>query len=198
MIIGLTGSSGSGKSTVAAMFKRAGCHIVDCDAISKRIDKDARYKALVRENFGDGVFDENGEISRKKLGAIVFGNAELLKKLSAISHPVIIKRVVRAVNRYRKTSNVVIDAPLLFEGGLDAMCDTTVGVVADDRLRVKRISDRDGIDAVNAARRASFQQNADFYKKSCIFIIENNGNMSELEENFASLINEIGSENFNA
>ena len=134
MIIGLTGSSGSGKSTVAAMFKRAGCHIVDCDAISKRIDKDARYKALVRENFGDGVFDENGEISRKKLGAIVFGNAELLKKLSAISHPVIIKRVVRAVNRYRKTSNVVIDAPLLFESGLDAMCDTTVGVVADDRF----------------------------------------------------------------
>ena len=78
------------------------------------------------------------------------------------------------------------------------MCDTTVGVIADDGLRVKRISDRDGIDAETAARRASFQQNADFYKSNCIFIIENNGNVSELEEKFASLINKIGSENFNA
>ncbi len=196
MIIGLTGSSGSGKSTVALMFERIGCHIVDCDAISRRIDGDAEYKALVRENFGDEVFDGSGNISRKKLGAVVFADRELMQKLSSISHPIIIKKVLRAVEKYKSIANVVIDAPLLFESGLDAVCDTTVGVIADDDIRVKRISLRDGVDEKNASRRASFQQNADFYRNRCIFIIENNGDERELEEKFAVLINKIGSEKF--
>jgi len=196
VIIGLTGSSGSGKSTVALMFKRAGCYIVDCDAISRSIDGDATYKSLVRENFEDEAFDERGEISRKKLGEIVFSNKESIKKLSAISHPIIIGKVMRSVEEYKSRANVVIDAPLLFESGLDAVCDTTVGVIADDDIRIERISRRDGLDEETAARRASFQQNTDFYKNNCIFIIENNGDERELEEKFAAVINQIGSEKF--
>ena len=193
MKIGLTGSSGSGKSTVAAMFHARGCHIVDCDEISRSIDALSEYKAAVREKFGDGVFDKGGDIDRRALGKIVFENTELLSALTVISHPIIISRVLEEIEKCGD-ENVVIDAPLLFESGLDKICDTTVGVIADAKERARRVSRRDGIPEKDAAYRVSLQKNDDFYRKNCIFIIENDGTREELEKSFGALAAKIGSE----
>ena len=193
MKIGLTGSSGSGKSTVAAMFAALGCKVVDCDAISRAIDVLPEYKDAVREKFGDGVFDGGGNIDRRALGKAVFGSDELLSALTAISHPIIIARVIKEIEKYGD-ANVVIDAPLLFESGLDKICDVTVGVVANAKERARRVSLRDKITVKDAARRVSLQKSIDFYKKNCIFIIENNGTAEELEKRFASVAEKIGLE----
>lgn len=192
MKIGLTGSSGSGKSTVAAMFHAFGCHIVDCDRISRSIDALPEYKAAVRDNFGDGVFDGDGNISRRALGKIVFGNDSLLAKLTAISHPIIKARVTEEIVKYDENADIVIDAPLLFESGLDKICDTTVGVVAYADKRAHRVARRDKITVKDAARRVSLQKSIDFYKKNCIHIIENNGTTEELEKNFAAVAEKMG------
>ncbi|MBR6051088.1 MAG: dephospho-CoA kinase [Clostridia bacterium] len=186
MKIGLTGSSGSGKSTVAAMFLAMGYKIVDCDKISREIDSLPEYKAAVRKNFGNGAFDDNGGIDRRALGMIVFGNDALLAKLTEISHPIIIARVMEEIEKCGN-ADVVIDAPLLFESGLDKICDTTIGVVASAKLRARRVSRRDGITVKDAARRVSFQKSIDFYKMNCIHIIENNGTTEELEKKFAAV-----------
>lgn len=192
MKIGLTGSSGSGKSTVAAMFRAMGYKIVDCDEISRGIDALPEYKTAVRENFGDGAFDKCGDIDRRALGRIVFGNDALLAKLTAISHPIIIARVMEEIEKCGK-ADVVIDAPLLFESGLDKICDTTVGVVARAKKRARRVARRDIITVKEAARRVALQKSIDFYKKNCIHIIENNGTTEELKMNFAAVAEKIGS-----
>lgn len=191
MIIGLTGSSGSGKSTVAAMFRAYECKIVDCDKLSREIDDLPEYKAAVRELLGDGAFDGDGNVDRRAIGKIVFGNDALLAKLTSISHPLIIARVVEDVKKFGN-ADVVIDAPLLFESGLDKICDTTVGVIAKAKERARRVSHRDGITMKDATRRVSLQESIDFYKKNCIFIIKNNGTTEELEKEFASVAAKIG------
>lgn len=193
MKIGLTGSSGSGKSTVAAMFLLRGCHIVDCDRISRSIDALPEYKAAVREKFGDGVFDDGGSIDRRALGKLVFENAGLLSELTAISHPIIISCVMEEIKKHGD-ENVVIDAPLLFESGLDKICDVTVGVIAEHGVRAHRVSRRDGISEEDAARRVSLQKSDDFYRNNCIFIIENDGTPEELRMCFDALAAKIGLE----
>lgn len=194
MIIGLTGSSGSGKSTVAEMFRQSGCHIVDCDKISREIDRLPEYKAEIMNLFGNEVFDKDGNIARRKLSKIAFSDKENLIAISKISHPLIKKQVYSEIEEYKKSMNVVIDAPLLFESGLDRDCDITVGVIAENGTRISRIIERDHVDELNASRRALSQKNNDFYKENCILIIENNGTRNELEKEFIRIAGKIGLE----
>jgi len=191
MIIGLTGSSGSGKSTVAEMLKALGFFVVDCDAISKSIDGVEKYKVLVEKNFGREVF--NGEsISREKLGKLVFSDKDKLRTLTKISHPIIIELVISKIKE-NPGRDIIIDAPLLFESGLDSMCDTTIGIIADETLRSKRVMIRDGISEDYAYARISSQQSPGFYKTNCAFIIENNGDIGSLENTLRNIIENIKS-----
>ena len=191
MIIGLTGSSGSGKSTVAKMFADIGCAVIDCDEISRYIDAFDEYKSAVKKEFGKAVFDENGNISRRALGKTVFSDEKKLKALSHISHPIIKKEVLSRLDRL-KGKNAVIDAPLLFEGGLDGLCDVTVGVIADDDMRANRVAERDGLPLAEATARVRSQEKAEFYRGNCTYIIENNGGISALESSFSNIIERIG------
>ncbi|MBQ0125471.1 MAG: dephospho-CoA kinase [Clostridiales bacterium] len=190
MKVGLTGSSGSGKSTVAAMFANAGFYIIDCDKISKSIDTDEKYVSLLRQNFGDAAFDKSGNVDRRALGNIVFGDAEKLKLLSSISHPIITKIIEKKLDEH-VLDNVIIDAPLLFESGADGFCDVTVGVVADEQTRAARVAKRDFLDDSSAKIRVSSQQNADFYKNNCTYVIENNGSVTDLEKSFEALLGKL-------
>lgn len=192
MIIGLTGSSGSGKSTVASMFRDSGYHIVDCDKISKAIDDNDTYKKKIRESFGDEVFID-GKISRRALGRIVFSDKEKLDLLSSISHPIIRSMVMDDVENHRDLGDVVIDAPLLFESGLDSVCDTTIGVIASDDIRISRVAKRDDLEYDEAKKRISAQQSIDFYRNKCIIIIENNGDVKALSEKLKSVMKDIES-----
>ena len=189
MIIGLTGSSGSGKSTVAGMLEALGFFIIDCDALSKSIDSVDKYKALIEENFGREVFDGEN-ISRKKLGKLVFSDKEKLSILTKISHPIIIELVISKIKE-NLGKDIIIDAPLLFESGLDSTCDTTIGIIADESLRSKRVMIRDSISEDYALARISSQQSSEFYRKNCAYIIENNGDIDSLANTLRNIIENI-------
>lgn len=196
MVIGLTGAIGSGKSTVSRLFSEAGFAIVDCDAISRGLDTSRKYINAVREAFGDGVIDMTGgeaKIDRKALAEIVFSSPEAKKKLEDIAHPMILDTVYRRVDAAREQKkDVVIDAPLLFESGLDDICDFTVGVVTDEKLRFERAMKRGGITEDNLRRRIELQPKNEFYASRCDYIIENDGTADDLRVAFRKLLSSVG------
>ncbi len=196
MVIGLTGAIGSGKSTVSRLFSEAGFAIVDCDAISRGLDAEPKYIRAVREAFGDGVIDMAGgtaRISRKELAELAFASTEAKRKIESIAHPIILGIVYERVDAAKKLKkDIVIDAPLLFESGLDGICDVTVGVVADEKLRFERAMKRGGITEENLRRRMELQPKNEFYTSKCNYIIENNGTADDLRTAFLALLSSVG------
>ena len=187
MIIGLTGESGAGKSTVARLLEMNGFYIIDCDAISRTLDTDKDYVAAIERAFGAPAVHFYGgvkRVNRKALGALVFGKDPLpggVAKLNAISHPIIIERVHESIALAKAAGKIaVIDAPLLFEAGLDRVCDVTLGVTAPENERINRLCLRDGIDADMAKKRFANQKSEDFLKKNCTYIISNSGGSEAL------------------
>lgn len=194
MIIGLTGASGSGKSTVAKLFSSSGFCVIDCDEISRTLDTDPEYISKIKDAFGASVisfFDGKKRVDRKALAKAVFGDNALpnaVKTIDSISHPMIIEKIKSTVRAGEKSARAfVIDAPLLFDSGLDKMCNVTVGVVAPEKARIARLCLRDGIDEKTAERRFKNQKSDDFIKSNCDFVINND----KTEEELFSLTREV-------
>lgn len=198
MIIGLTGESGAGKSTVARLLEMNGFYIIDCDAISRTLDTDKDYVAAIERTFGASAVHFYGgvkRINRKALGELIFGrDAEEggMAKINAISHPIIIARVHESIALAKAAGKIaVIDAPLLFESGLDAVCDITVGVTAPADVRIARLCLRDGIDADMAKKRFANQKSEEFLKKNCTYIISNDGGSESLASKVLDVTSKI-------
>lgn len=195
MTIGLTGAIGAGKSTVSAIFSDMGFSVIDCDAISHGLDVQPEYINAVRKEFGDGVIDINcgtERVSRKELAEIAFSSAEAKKRLEAIAHPIILGVVYERIDSARELGrDIVIDAPLLFESGLDRVCDVTVGVTASEKIRRERAIKRGGISAENIGMRISLQPKSDYYVSKCDYIIDNDGSENELKTEISNLISKI-------
>lgn len=155
--VGLTGGIASGKSEALKGFARAGAETVSLDSIAHELSKPGRsvYRAIVR-SFGRGVLDSRGRIDRERLGADVFRNPRLRKKLERISHPPILREMRRILQRSRRAV-VVVDAPLLFEKRLQAEFDLTVVVTAKRSRRIRRAARRDGLAKAQIMRRVGAQ-----------------------------------------
>jgi dephospho-CoA kinase len=187
MIIGLTGESGAGKSTVAKFLEMSGFYIIDCDGISRTLDTDREYVAQIEQAFGAEAITFGGgqkRVNRKALGTMLFGkdapsgNAD---KLNAISHPIIIARVHAEIAHATEFGrSVIIDAPLLFESGLDKICDVTIGVIAPIETRIARLCMRDGITEDMARKRFEKQKDDAFLRANCTYIIVNDSNSETL------------------
>ena len=198
MIIGLTGESGAGKSTVARLLEMYGFYIIDCDAISRTLDTDREYVSAIESAFGTEAVHFSGgvkRINRKALGALVFGRNAVaggVAKLNSISHPIIISRVHENIAHAKAVGkSTVIDAPLLFEAGLDAVCDVTIGVIAPIDARIARLCERDGIDADMAKKRFANQKNEEFLKNNCTYIISNDGGSEALSKKVLAVTEKI-------
>lgn len=181
MIIGLTGSMAAGKSAVSAILRRLGCFIVDADAAAHDIIKDETVKAELIGAFGSGII-ENGEVSRRLLGAKAFANETELARLNSITHPRIVKRIVEeAAAAEPKYPAVVIDAPLLIESGLNQKCDCVWLVCANIYTRYARIMQRDGLSRAEAVRRTARQMPQWKKKRYAQVIIDNDAGLDALE-----------------
>ena len=184
MLIGLTGHSGAGKSTVAALFEKAGYRVIDCDALVHSLYEDPRYAALVAKTFGNEYLSE-GKVDRKKLGALVFSDKKALHKLNETVSPFIMSSVTAHIERAKSEGiPTVLDAPLLFEYGLERFCDSVVGVVCDTETAVKRLATRDGRSEHELRARLASQHDAAFFRIHCDHILENNGNTEALAAAF--------------
>lgn len=178
-IIGLTGMSGAGKSTVREVFAASGFFIIDCDSLARKIADDRDFLDELQSRFPERLLNDDNTLNRAVTAKIIFTDGIKRKLYNQIIFPYIIYSVIRSARR--SNGDIVLDAPTLFESGLDMICTELVGVIADIGLCADRITRRDNITREQAYERLSAQRGADFFKARCGYIIENNGALSELE-----------------
>lgn len=146
LVIGLTGQTGAGKSTVAKQLKARGCVIIDCDAVTHDPSLYAGTCLTELQNaFGRAIIKEDGSLDRRRLANLAFASEEGKAKLNAITHPVILARLKKKIAAYKDAKAIVLDAPTLFEAGADRLCRRVVSVLADETVRLGRICRRDGL-----------------------------------------------------
>ena len=191
MIIGLTGSSGSGKSIAADFFAEKGFFIIDYDKISREICNPGEpCLTELTECFGCDIIDSEGNLLRKKLGEIVFSDKNKLTLLNNITHKYILQKstMLKEANSHK---NIIMDAPLLFEAGLEKQCDCVVSILADTELQIQRIMARDGISRDTAAGRIASQHTREYFEEKSDFCIYNNSTQQEFRTNLEKLLEDI-------
>ena len=184
MIIGITGSSGAGKSTICEILKKTyNVEIINADQIAKGLSKKGtNYINDIIKAFGNDIVDEQGELKRKKLGEIIYNNPEKRKNLNNCTFKYIKKEIEEEIKKTKDKVTIIIDAPLLFECGLEELCDKVIGVISKRDLQLERIVIRDNIDYEQAESRLNAQECNEFYIKRCDVIIENNNNIEDIEK----------------
>lgn len=182
-IIGITGSSGSGKSTVCEILnEKYNVKIIDADKIAKELlTSGTEYYNDVISKFGREITDDVGEIDRKKLADLIYNDDKKRKMLNNSTFHYVVKEIKLRAKEINNV-DIIIDAPLLFESKLDDICNFTIGVIAKESVQIERIIKRDSISKEQACKRLKAQQTNDFYMSKCTEIIENNNEYIETEK----------------
>ena len=171
MILGITGGTGCGKTTLLKILAEKGGLILDCDAIyHELLRNDPALLSAIEARFPGTV--ENGTLQRKKLGTIVFSDETALQDLNKITHSAVKAEVLRRLQVPPKLA--AIDAIGLFEGGLAELCDVTVAVTAPEEDRIRRLMHRDSISEDYARRRIAAQHEERWFRGRCDHTLENN------------------------
>ena len=176
MIIGITGSSGAGKSTVCEYLENEyKVKVINADKIARKLSKKGTsYTIDIIKIFGKNIVDEEGELKRKKLAEIIYSNPKKREELNNCTFKYITKEIEKRLNKIDNDTTKIIDAPLLFESNLNEKCDKVIGVVAKREVQIDRIVARDNIDYDQAEKRLAAQQTNEFYIAHCDDIVENN------------------------
>ena len=176
VVIGITGGTGSGKTSALNAIRDLGGVVIDCDAVyHEMLDQDAELRHAIEVKF-HGVFNSDGSLNRKKLGELVFENKERMAQLNEVIYQFLVPEVQR---RAREGNLTAIDAINLIESGVGELCDRTVAVTAPAELRVRRIMARDGIDERYARMRISAQKSDEFYRSKCDCELSNTADTPE-------------------
>lgn len=176
-IIGLTGPTGAGKSTLSEVAARLGFYVVNCDAVAKRVSNEPEIIKALQTAFGQEIAVD-GALDRKELARRAFADKTKTALLNSILLPTILGRIKAEIAGKR---NVLLDAPTLFESGANAMCDATIAVLADRQALKSRIIKRDSLTDADASVRLSAAKSDEFFKTRADVIIENNGTEEELK-----------------
>ena len=181
-IIGVTGPTGSGKTLLTEYFASLDITTINADELyhSMLIPPSACLDAI-REKFGDSVFSESGELSREKLGKIVFNDKEKLDLLNATVLGIVLDEIRRQIAILKRTGNdfLIIDAPTLIESGFHRECDTVISVIAPKNERIRRISLRDRISVERATEHVRAQKEDSFYTENSHEVIYNDSTESD-------------------
>ena len=189
MIIGITGGTGCGKTTLLNQIRKLGGLVLDCDGIYHELLRtDAAMLDAIEHRFSGVV--ENGELNRKKLGAIVFADEKALLDLNQITHTAVKQEVLRQLAC--KPALAAIDAIALFEGDLAGLCDVTVAVTAPTEARVRRLMARDGISEEYARNRIAAQHDEAWFREKCDYVLENDGSIDAFATKCLAFLHTIG------
>lgn len=177
MVIGITGPTGSGKSTVSAfLIKEYDMYLIDADKVARTVtEKGTKCLDELVSSFGEKFLDSDGSLNRKKLGSFVFSDREALAKLNLITHKYILCEIKRLTE---KNENCIIDAPLLFETGLELMCHKIILVTCNENIRTERIMLRDSLSYEDAKNRILSQNDYSLYATKCDLIVDTSGKES--------------------
>jgi len=193
-VIGITGPTGAGKTTVLNVLAGMGGAIVDCDAVYHELLCTSRtMQDELRARFGAEIFDENGVLRRKALGAIVFGDQAALADLNGITHRHILAELERRIARARAGGlpAIALDAIALLESGAGGLCHVTVAVTAPEEVRVRRIMAREGVPEEYAWARIAAQKPSAWFEEHCTYTLRNDGERQALERRAQELFESI-------
>lgn len=183
MVIGLTGQTGAGKSTVSKVFVQNGFRLIDADAISRHVvARGSHCLADLQECFTNAILTPDGELDRKVMASIAFSDHRKLEMLNTIMYPYIVGEILRMIHRFSQQNHklILLDAPTLFESRADDFCDLIISVVAKPELRMQRIMERDHISEKAAQQRMEMQLTEEFFRLHSDTVLENNSSFSEL------------------
>ena len=189
-VIGLTGGIACGKSTASAYLKELGACIVDTDGISRATTKKGGkgYYAVIGL-FGEHLLTAEGEIDRRRLGSIVFSDESKRRELNALIHPIVIEESKEQMEAARQAGYAVciLDVPLLFESGMETLCDETWLVYVPREEQIRRIGERDGLDEAAAAARIDSQMPLEEKLRRADIAIDTSGSIADTQRKLTEL-----------
>jgi dephospho-CoA kinase len=185
LLVGLTGGIATGKSTVSTMFRALGCEVIDADILAREVVAPGEPAlAEIAEEFGRDVLQGDGTLDRKKLGAVVFGDAARRKRLEQITHPAIGARFQQRLTELeaRGFDGIVLwDAPVMIESGGYKLMEKLVVVATDEATQGARLRARDAIEAAEAERKIKSQMPVAEKAKLADYVIDNAGDRDATE-----------------
>lgn len=193
-IVGLTGSIASGKSTVSKMLRARRVPVICADRLARDVVKPglAAYQKIIK-TFSKSVLQKNKRLNRQKLAGLIFQNAKLRAKLNAIVHPAVMRELRKEIRDYKKAGRklVALDIPLLFETGMDKLCDLTIVVYASESQMRKRLMVRDELLLKEAQKRIASQLSIEQKKKMADLVIDNSGSLKKTRQQVAAFLDKL-------
>jgi dephospho-CoA kinase len=181
VVAGLTGGIATGKSTVAAIFEKAGARLIDADRIAREaVRKDSPAYREILAHFGAEALQENGELDRKRLAAVIFGDPDEQRALERIVHPRVKEEIDLGIERVRRQAPdalVIVDIPLLYEAGMQHGLDAVIVVYAPENLQIERLMARDALTRPAAVARIRAQMPIESKRALATYLIDNSGSI---------------------
>ncbi len=173
-IIGITGNSGSGKTTATEILRKlTNADIIDADKVVRELSvPGTEYLNAIKEKFSESVLLEDGSLNRKELANKIYNNKEDLEILNSLTFKYVVQEIRKRIEESNNTI-IILDAPLLFESDLDKECTSVIGLIAPFDVKVNRIVARDGISEEIAYSRINIQAKDEFYIDKADIVIEN-------------------------
>lgn len=174
-ILGLTGQTGAGKSTVARLLAEKGFLCIDADAVAREITEKPEVLSALSYSFGPDILNADGSLNRKALAQKAFAAPQKTALLNSITHPAVTAEIRERLKTYeaQNAEYVLLDAPLLFESGEDALCDRTAAVLAPKEIRLQRVTARDSITKDEALLRMGAQNDESYFISRADVLIRN-------------------------
>lgn len=181
-VIGLVGGIGAGKSTIARLFERLGCGVIDADVLAGQALQRPAVKRRLKAWWGPAVLTAAGNVDRRRLADITFGHPSQLKRLEGLIHPLVHqarRRLRRRYDRNTRIKAIIEDVPLLLEKGLVGQCDAVVYVRAKRAVRLRRLARSRGWSRHELQRREKAQAPLDKKRRNADYVIDNNADMGD-------------------
>ena len=195
VVIGVTGGVGTGKSTIAAMFRQLGATVLDADAIAHRLMEPKRlaWRQIVAA-FGEGILNEDGTINRRRLAAIVFRDEPRRRRLERILHPRVLKEIKQRLHRLRRSRipAVVLDVPLLVEAGSHDLVDALVVVTAPPEVQRERLRAKHGWSDEEIDARMAAQWELSAKAALAEYVVDNTGSAGAARTQVRRIWNQLG------
>ena len=190
-ILGLTGPTGSGKSTLCKAAEEIGWYVINCDLLARNATENPEVVKKLTDAFGIDILDENGRLVRKELAQKAFSSKENTKLLNKTILPYIVDLIKQKINE-SSSDKIILDAPTLYESGADSLCDAVCAVLGNRKTRLARIMSRDNIDEKSARLRMSAGKPDRYYKERTPHIICNNADEADAVDAFEKLLTKLG------
>jgi len=193
-IVGITGGIACGKTTATEHLQTLGALVLDADVESRAVTAPGGIALpAIREKFGDGVFNEDGTLDRHALGRIVFADIDMRHALEAIIHPMVQHKMMADLHEAGRNgeSIVFLSVPLLYETGMDALCDETWVLALDRETQIKRLTERDSMDVEAAERRIDSQMNPEERIAKANVVIRTNRSIEQTRTELSALYRDL-------